>query len=1001
MSRCYVQGDCTFVITGDGDIYCAGGGNGSTAFGGIIPRKLTMPLPAVNLVSDGTYVLVKLQDGQIIGTGSNQFGQLGFHDQQWGTKTAERHVLPVPAIVEVRDMFSFSGCSIIIAADDTMYVWGQYGVLGLGRGNADINPVTKSIVNEEKVAQLSGGLAAVAVSTNGNVYTCGRDAYDGVKGMLGRGKDIPEVAWGTGSFEIIPYFVREHIQIHKVSCGRYHTLALCVDKRRVYGWGSSSWGQLGLGDGVKDVSTPQQIPVLGDQFTVSMTIEDICCGDTSSLVLCKDSSLPEDSVHTFVYSTGDNYFGSLGRNPFKTKPSTWAKYLSKKERYCAALESSNFKYDYAFYESWSKDWDKVEFVCKEFQPIDPIEIDPAVKAQFVQAYGPSVLDRLVVNVTSLHAGNYYFILKVSTSVADPVSGRVLLAGFGHNPYGQLGVLVDSEGDLAIEALLAKVNSDDGRSSKKKKGNNAKECKEPEIVIDPELMLERSIHHRFSNTQYKYTPTVVSFGPDRNLEVLVQSRKEAIVAEEQRKQEIKKLEGWNMSIPDRLKTPIVIPDDPLAAAVPGKAAVVEEEEESDDEYEFDEVCYIAFSVTITQQTKDSAVFDANYILQYLQQEYKLLDAKWQSIVKEVEAEMPSKSSRKKHLRSLFWMRKRCAHTVALNEAAFAAGAENVLLAARHNIHLSIRSYFWGFHLKELASVLGSASPLLLPGEETYSVGSSVSGLGFWEICISDSLSELDTFGETVRAHCKQLKSFTFSSASFYRGEGSTEPVGAEKARLYRLIDHLSGVKSLTSLHLSGVDALALRSLSNILVSTSSDICQLSYLCFRDAWFGEETAPRVGNKSGLDDDDEEESVRKPAEKVGQAFKEFASALGFNSTVRSFMLPRADMSDAVVQVLCENTLMHNKTLTALDLHVNELGQVNMTNVGVAAIIKALTTNKECRLGDLDISGDDGIPDISAANRKKLKAQLQLRRQYLDEDNQHVCDMDVWECHSDDPDW
>ena len=107
---------------------------------------------------------------------------------------------------------------------------------------------------------------------------------------------------------------------------------------------------------------------------------------------------------------------------------------------------------------------------------------------------------------------------------------------------------------------------------------------------------------------------------------------------------------------------------------------------------------------------------------------------------------------------------------------------------------------------------------------------------------------------------------------------------------------------------------------------------------------------------------------------------------------------MSDEVVKLIAKNTLACNSTLTELDLHAQELGHVNMTDEGVAAIIEALRNNNRCALGDLDISTDDDVAGINEDLQKQLKEQLQLRRHLLPTDKQHVCDYPIYQCHSDD---
>ncbi|XP_065178843.1 uncharacterized protein LOC135809421 isoform X2 [Sycon ciliatum] len=147
-------------------------------------------------------------------------------------------------------------------------------------------PMTHSKRPSQLVA--CGELHAAAVSS-GALHTWGKTR----DGRLGHG-DIIEEEGCTLPLRV--EILHMHgIQVLAVDCGCEHTLALCQDG--VYAWGSSKYGQLGLGD--RDRRTrPSIITELSDK-----NIMTVVCGQYHSMALSRDQR---------VYSWGWGVHGQLG-----------------------------------------------------------------------------------------------------------------------------------------------------------------------------------------------------------------------------------------------------------------------------------------------------------------------------------------------------------------------------------------------------------------------------------------------------------------------------------------------------------------------------------------------------------------------------------------------------------------------------------------------------------------------------------------------------------------
>ncbi|XP_076290430.1 RCC1 and BTB domain containing protein claret [Lasioglossum baleicum] len=149
------------------------------------------------------------------------------------------------------------------------------------------DPHRPNCIADFKRRALCTGFCHVILIRNGNVYTWGSS----VQGCLGT--DLSLLRYGTP--QSIPFFRSMELEVFSVSCGHCHTLA--VTNNGVYAWGSSQFGQLGLGK-VLQSSTPELVTALAQEIIV-----DAVAGQYHSVALTSDGR---------VFTWGWGVHGQLG-----------------------------------------------------------------------------------------------------------------------------------------------------------------------------------------------------------------------------------------------------------------------------------------------------------------------------------------------------------------------------------------------------------------------------------------------------------------------------------------------------------------------------------------------------------------------------------------------------------------------------------------------------------------------------------------------------------------
>ena len=214
-------------------------------------------------------------DDELIGWGSNNFGQLG---------TGSQNPEPTPAKVIEHPISKVSlGGRHALALDNEqkLYAWGSNkdGQLGLADLNETLSPTLVMLDEVESIS--AGNKHSLAIKTDGSLWSWGNNAY----GQLGTLSELNANE---------PTAVEELTNVMQASAGGYHSLAVKYDGS-VWSWGSNVYGELGNGSYDKQ-TLPAKILGLDNVIQV-------VAGHTHSLALTEDGR---------VWSWGNNFAGQIG-----------------------------------------------------------------------------------------------------------------------------------------------------------------------------------------------------------------------------------------------------------------------------------------------------------------------------------------------------------------------------------------------------------------------------------------------------------------------------------------------------------------------------------------------------------------------------------------------------------------------------------------------------------------------------------------------------------------
>ncbi|XP_052894618.1 probable E3 ubiquitin-protein ligase HERC4 [Anopheles moucheti] len=271
----------------------------------------------VQIASGQYHCLALTNNGELYGWGSNSYGQLGI-----GT-TNEK--VPTPTLIKslAGVPIAFIACggnhSFVVSKSGAIFGWGKntFGQLGLNDLNSRCYPTQLRTLRSLGVRYIScGDDFSVFLTNEGGVFTCGAGTF----GQLGH---------GSCSNEILPRKVFELMgsKITQIACGRRHTLAFVPSRGKIYGFGLSGVGQLGIGM-LGNFNTPQIVrgPWFKTDFEPSgcdetqITVSRIFSGGDQCFVSMLGS---EDSADFRVYDTSSQILSlspGMGRELANIEP---------------------------------------------------------------------------------------------------------------------------------------------------------------------------------------------------------------------------------------------------------------------------------------------------------------------------------------------------------------------------------------------------------------------------------------------------------------------------------------------------------------------------------------------------------------------------------------------------------------------------------------------------------------------------------------------------------
>jgi len=189
----------------------------------------------------------------------------------------------------VKFLVAGEDCGFAVLADNSVYAWGtNAGQLGFGDSTYRNTPERVSSFSDLTLLSLSSGVAhTLALGMDRHVYTCGQ----GGVGQLGLGDEVSELL----SPQEVPGLPTS---VGSVSAGWYDCYAICTDGS-LWAWGANGFGELGIGD-----SAIKYSPVLVPTFAPSgVGVTAVAGGEFFAVFLCSNG---------WVYSCGVNGAGALG-----------------------------------------------------------------------------------------------------------------------------------------------------------------------------------------------------------------------------------------------------------------------------------------------------------------------------------------------------------------------------------------------------------------------------------------------------------------------------------------------------------------------------------------------------------------------------------------------------------------------------------------------------------------------------------------------------------------
>ncbi|XP_057860903.1 ultraviolet-B receptor UVR8 isoform X2 [Cryptomeria japonica] len=256
-----------------------------------------------SIACGGAHTLLLTEQGRVLATGLNDYGQLGV---PFGTRYTQEPVEVAGLPDDICQIFAGYYHSAAISEKGVVYAWGNNfsGQLGLGKDA----PKKVCIANEVKplnglrIKMIAlGSEHSLALTEDGEVLSWGL----GENGRLGHGYESSMFRFLGVLSEYTPKLIKslEMFKICRIAAGFTHSA--CIDVNgSVFAFGQGRMYQLGLGH-TKDSSVPSHVKDLPFAHKVA-------CGGYHTCVVTTNGD---------VYTWGSNENGCLGLGSHNLAPS--------------------------------------------------------------------------------------------------------------------------------------------------------------------------------------------------------------------------------------------------------------------------------------------------------------------------------------------------------------------------------------------------------------------------------------------------------------------------------------------------------------------------------------------------------------------------------------------------------------------------------------------------------------------------------------------------------
>lgn len=310
-----VGGYSTYVLTDANNIYATGScddsllGTGCTSGSVTTPTRVALPtpntndlntIPAQQMTIDYHSAYVRMQGGRVYGWGNNGYGQLG--DGTTNISSVPKQIGTFGDSGQPKaTQIAFDGDTIyILDSNGDAWASGRNHRGQLGVGNTANSSTLKKViipVAAGKVTRITTDQwFASFLTDSGKVYSAGLND----RGQLGNGSFTNTVS--TPVEFILPSGVKA-TYVYTAGTGTSSTMAntfVIGNNGKVYGAGSNTYGQIGIGSTAARVTTPAAMSVFDG---VNVKASDILTGYGTTIISAESGK---------IYTVGHNDYGQLG-----------------------------------------------------------------------------------------------------------------------------------------------------------------------------------------------------------------------------------------------------------------------------------------------------------------------------------------------------------------------------------------------------------------------------------------------------------------------------------------------------------------------------------------------------------------------------------------------------------------------------------------------------------------------------------------------------------------